>query len=226
MTLLTTKDREVLRLYAARMSTSSISSIAGGSEAAIYNRLTRLEVNSVGQALDRLRLDDEARTAASAPAGAKAGKAKPSPPPTKVPAPTPPVLTASVDVAGDTLRYEVVGWGIGAGFSVVDAGRVVEALRTDIAPCMLTDTQLAAAMIPAADVIPSVVTSKPRASATASTAVRPSACKSGGLRLKPVTDRIARWAGHFLRARWPLQEVADLFGVAEDDLAWACGVAA
>ena len=57
-------------------------------------------------------------------------------------------------------------------------------------------------------------------------AARPPAYSLGGLRLKPVTDRIARWAGHFLRAQWSLQEVADLFGVAEDDLAQACGVAA
>ena len=38
-------------------------------------------------------------------------------------------------------------------------------------------------------------------------------------RLKPVSARISRWAGHFLAAAWDLDEVAYLFGVGPEDLA-------
>ena len=41
-------------------------------------------------------------------------------------------------------------------------------------------------------------------------------------RLKPVTPAIARWAGWFLTARWPLETVADLFEVDAERLAEAC----
>jgi len=200
MTLLTAKDREVLGLYAARMSTVSIARIAGGSEASVYNRLTRLEITSVGQALELLRSDDEARKAPRAPAAPKPRRAKPSPPPIKVGGPV--MLTAGIDVAGDALRFEVTAWPAGEQPQCVAAG-VVEPSLT-----------------------PSAVVAPLSAPAVSPPAASPPAYSLGGLRLKPVTDRIARWAGHFLRARWRLQEVADLFDVAEDDLAQACGVLA
>ena len=188
MTTLTAKDREVLGLYAARMSTASIAAMCGGSEASIYNRLTRLQVTSVSQALEQLRIDDEARKAPRAPAAPKPRKAKPSPPATKLPAPV------------ETVVFDRP--------AVTDADLVAAKPFLD-------------ALLPSAAPAPSSP-----APAASPAAAGPPAYSRGGLRLKPVTDRIARWAGHFLRARWRLQEVADLFGVAEDDLAQACGVTA
>lgn len=42
--------------------------------------------------------------------------------------------------------------------------------------------------------------------------------RSGVARLKPVTDRIAGWGGHFLEAGWDRIEVAELFDVCPDAL--------
>lgn len=62
---------------------------------------------------------------------------------------------------------------------------------------------------------------------------RPAGCGSpvaarSAFRLRPVTARVARWAGDFLDARWSLDEVAELFDVHPDALVDALerGVAA
>lgn len=51
----------------------------------------------------------------------------------------------------------------------------------------------------------------------------PAPPKSGVERVRPVTPAIARYAGWFAAARWPLDQVAWLFDVAEPDLAAALG---
>ncbi|ATC25194.1 hypothetical protein [Caulobacter vibrioides] len=179
---LTAKDREVLGLYAARMSTASIAAMCGGTEAAIYNRLTRLQVTSVSQALEQLRVDDEARKAPRAPADPK---------------PRPPCRLDGLAEIGSPAFGKLLA----------DLTRGAE---------------LAAAWSAIDPAFPSAATAPPSPAPAASpTAARPPAYSRGGLRLNPVSDRVARWAGHFLRARWPLHEVADLFDVAEDDLAQA-----
>ena len=185
---LTARDREVLGLYAARMSTASIAAMCGGTEAAIYNRLTRLAVTSVGQALELLRADDQARKATA-----------------ERYAPKPPVAEAPVQV------------------TPAPSPALTEASTHPV----ITDPGLTAARPCLDRLSPSAVTAPPSPAPAASpTASRQPAYSKGGLRLKPVSHRIARWAGHFLRARWSLQEVADLFDVAEDDLAQACAVLA
>jgi hypothetical protein len=180
MTPLSAKDRNILGLYAARMSTASIAFMCGSSEAAIYNRLGRLQVTSVAQALDMLRADDGARKAC-------ADRYAPKTPKPKVEAPP-----------AAPLRLAGLGQLAGQPFRRFLAQQLAKAKPVSAVPA------------------------RPSPARTASPTVAAPPHRRGGLRLKPVTDRIARWAGHFLRARWSLQEVADLFGVAEDDLAQAC----
>lgn len=178
MTGLSSKDRNILGLYAARMSTASIAFMCSCSEAAIYNRLGRLQVTSVSQALDMLRADDASRKATVPKQPKPAARATPLPAPIRKVTVTRPAVTDA---------------DLGAAKPLLD--------------------RLSPSAVPAL--------SSPAPTVSPAAAVSP-AYRKGGLRLKPVTDRIARWAGHFLRARWPLQEVADLFDVAEDDLAQAC----
>ncbi|ATC34092.1 hypothetical protein CA606_18125 [Caulobacter vibrioides] len=177
MTPLSAKDRNILGLYAARMSTASIAFMCSSSESAVYNRLGRLQVSSVAQALEMLRADDQAR---KAPAEVPAAK------PRKTPGAKPEI-----------------------------AKPVVKRVERYDRPAASDADLVAATPVLSSSAATALTSPAPAASPTAAI---PPAYRKGGMRLKPVTDRIARWAGHFLRARWPLPEVADLFSVAEDDL--------
>lgn len=206
MSELSKKDVEILNLKAARMSTASIAMMVGWSEAKVYNRLNFLQVFSSGDALDRL----EGRSAFSLSG-----------------------LAAFGDIA----------FGLFVKSTAEAIERAMAAVPTPPAPAVT----LAEALVveprrapprsaprridPPKPVSPKPA--RPTAVATplpvaASVPPPPVARRSppGALRLKPVSSRVAAWAGHFRRARWPLAEVAHLFDVAEDDLAMALGEAA
>lgn len=224
MTDLTKKDREILTLRAARMSTGSIASLVGRSEAKVYNRLGELGVTTAAQAAALLvaaplpDLSGWARVggpeftalltfaaqvgdAYSAVVSGRLRLAPPAPKPAKVErqpkAPAPP---RSAPPSPSTCAPGSNGKSPSPAIptaTTVDASprrREPEPVRAIPSPRTPVSTQ-----------------PLPRAVVVA---------------IRPVSDRIATWAGHFLRARWPLGEVAELFNVAEDDLAMALGEAA
>lgn len=205
MTELSKKDIEILNLQAARMSTASIAMMVGLSEAKVYNRLTALQVFSAGDALDRLAGRSKFSLAGMAAFGlaefglllrAMASAIEDA----QRAAPTPPAARV---VAVETPKAEP---------RPAPPRSATRRPRAAVAPSKLTPSTVA-------DVSPRRARVVPRSSP------QPPVPR-GGLRLKSVSPRIATWAGHFRRARWPLAEVAHLFDVAEDDLAMALGEAA
>lgn len=207
MSELSKKDVEILNLKAARMSTASIAMMVGWSEAKVYNRLNALQVFSSGDALERLSGRSAFSLAGLAAFGDIAfGLFVKS----TVEAIERAIATAPAPPASAVVRVEAV---------VVEprpapprsAPRRVDPPKP-AAPRRPRPTVEVAAPLPVAASLPPP----------------PAARRSppGALRLKPVSPRVAAWAGHFRRARWPLTEVAHLFDVAEDDLATALGEAA
>lgn len=212
MSELSKKDVEILNLKAARMSTASIAIMVGLSEAKVYNRLNALRVFSSGDALERLaapslfslqgwaRFGDEGLTLLMGALLRAANEVAPASPP--------PVIRVAPPEDGHIEELYV------GGVQYVPsrpASRQVERPKP-VAPAPLRPVREAAKPLPVAASVPPPPVAR-RSS-------------PGAVRLKPVSPRVAAWAGHFRRARWPLAEVAHLFDVAEDDLALALGEAA
>lgn len=205
MSELSKKDVEILNLKAARMSTASIGLMVGLPEAKVYNRLSALQVFSAGDALDRLA----GRSAFSLQGWSKFGDEGLS---LLMGA----LARAAAEVAPSPLlppspRVEIRPSPAVRPVPTPPVSRPLVAPRP-AAPRQPRPAREAAKPLPVAASVPSP----------------PVARRSppGALRLKPVSPRVAAWAGHFRRARWPLAEVAHLFDVAEDDLAVALGEAA
>lgn len=202
MTTLTEQDREILTLKAARMSTASIAAMVELSEAEIYNRLGQLDVTTVAQALERLAGHEPFSLAGWSAWGAPelAG-----------------VLRTCADLVENTVaRVKGLLGAAGPNMLAAGLGGMAQGGPVAAAPALAT------VRIPAGEtVVPRAVAERlPKARPAPASAPRPAPAASLK-RIKAVTPSIARWAGHFLRARWPLAVVADLFDVAEDDLAAA-----
>lgn len=230
MTDLTKKDREILALRAARMSTGTIASLVGRSEAKVYNRLGELGVTTSAQAVALL---------ASAALPDLSGWARIGGP----------EFSALLSFA--TVSFESAT----ANFHRVNPP-IIESVIAPPAPKPAKVERQSKATAPPRSAPPSPSTCAPGSSGKSPSPVTPTATTAAAsprrrepepvraipsprttvstqplpravvVAIRPVSDRIAAWAGHFLRARWPLEEVADLFNVAEVDLATALGQAA
>ena len=201
MTALSKKDREILNLRAARMSSASIAVMVGWAEAKVYNRLAALQVYSAADALDRI-----------------AGKS--------------PLNLAGLAAFGDEAFALLIK-------SMAEAIPQAAATRVEAVVAQPRPAPPRSAPRPST---PGPERSRPVAPRPARRAAEhdkpapvgasvpppPAARRAllGAVRLKPVSPRVAAWAGHFRRARWSLAEVAHLFDVSEDALALALGEAA
>lgn len=209
MTEISAKDRQILTLRAARMSTATIAGLVGWSEARVYNRLNTLGVTTASAAtallagpppldLSGLAAFGEARMTTLLAFAAQLSPPAPQAPEDPVEAP-PPAPPRSAPPSLSTCA------------PISSPKPTCRATRTTNMPAVSPRSR------------PEPMRSPP----SPSSSFRPLSRSPGRVvGIKPVSARIATWAGHFRRARWPLEEVADLFDVAEDDLALVLGEAA
>ncbi|PHY20914.1 hypothetical protein [Caulobacter sp. BP25] len=207
MTQLTKKDVEILNLKAARMSTASIAMMTGWSEAKVYNRLTDLRVFSAADALERL---------AGGSAFSLAGLSAFAAPEFGL------LLSAMAAAVAEAVHRAPLPPAREVPL-VAPARPAPTPARVPRAPPK-PRAEARSAVQPSTDRA-AMAAHRPRSVAPMPTS-KPLSSPRGALRLRPVSQRVAVWAGHFRRASWPLAEVADLFDVAEDDLALALGEAA
>lgn len=218
MTALSKKDREILNLRAARMSSASIAVMVGWSEAKVYNRLAALQVYSAADALDRIAGKSVLNLAGLAAFGDEAFAL---------------LLKSMVEAIAQAAAPAA------AKVAPVPAPRPVAATRVEAVVAQPRPAPPRSAPRPST---PGPERSRPAAPRPARRAAEhekpapngaslpppPAGRRAllGAVRLRPVSPRVAAWAGHFRRARWSLAEVAHLFDVSEDALAVALGEAA
>lgn len=197
MPQLSRQDRELLTLRGANMSTGSIAGLMGWLESRVYNRLGQLEVTSAAEALARLE--------------------------------GPPIRLGGWAAIGSETFAGLLAYAVWS--------QAPE--RSPEAPAAVRHAPPRSAMAKPST-IPPISNAKSRSPAIP-TATTPAASSQRGVpktmavnhphaprpapafAIKPVGARVATWAGQFRAARWSLAEVADLFDVAEDDLAQALG---